>query len=168
MTNISVFYVDYHVMFYIHSSTMVCLMFLWTVRAGYCVLVIFTLLFVGKMDFVAEFATYWCCGKARPHTRHNPPSYENPTSSFFSIHRVLDRKREICRKRVAATVSHANWAMVVFSRGNDICELKWVYGENFAAHLGVYKEPKLSLKVSSMHILFIRLCFSYNTSAFLF
>ncbi|MFS7927694.1 hypothetical protein Hanom_Chr04g00312131 [Helianthus anomalus] len=32
MTNISVFYIDYHVVFYIHSSTMVCLKFLWTDR----------------------------------------------------------------------------------------------------------------------------------------
>ncbi|MFS8009484.1 hypothetical protein Hanom_Chr14g01285331 [Helianthus anomalus] len=34
MTNISVFYVDYLVVFYIHSysSTMVCLKFLWTFR----------------------------------------------------------------------------------------------------------------------------------------
>ncbi|MFS8012767.1 hypothetical protein Hanom_Chr14g01324741 [Helianthus anomalus] len=32
MTNISVFYIDYHVVFYIHSSTMICLKFLWNVR----------------------------------------------------------------------------------------------------------------------------------------
>ncbi|MFS7908366.1 hypothetical protein Hanom_Chr01g00082321 [Helianthus anomalus] len=32
MTNISVFYVDYHVVFYIHSCTMVYLKFLRTVR----------------------------------------------------------------------------------------------------------------------------------------
>ncbi|MFS7918219.1 hypothetical protein Hanom_Chr03g00198241 [Helianthus anomalus] len=32
MTNISVFYVDYHVLFYIYSSTMVCLKFLCTVN----------------------------------------------------------------------------------------------------------------------------------------
>ncbi|MFS8033943.1 hypothetical protein Hanom_Chr17g01575461 [Helianthus anomalus] len=32
MTNISVFYVDYHVVFYIKSSMMVCLKFLWIVR----------------------------------------------------------------------------------------------------------------------------------------
>ncbi|MFS7994911.1 hypothetical protein Hanom_Chr12g01111651 [Helianthus anomalus] len=31
-TNNSMYYVDYHVVFYIHSSTMVCLKFLWTVR----------------------------------------------------------------------------------------------------------------------------------------
>ncbi|MFS7973327.1 hypothetical protein Hanom_Chr09g00855301 [Helianthus anomalus] len=32
MTNIIVFYVDYHVVFYIHSSMMMCLKFLWTVK----------------------------------------------------------------------------------------------------------------------------------------
>ncbi|MFS7955931.1 hypothetical protein Hanom_Chr07g00648561 [Helianthus anomalus] len=32
MTNISVFYVDYPVVFCIHSSRMVCLKFLWIVR----------------------------------------------------------------------------------------------------------------------------------------
>ncbi|MFS7991289.1 hypothetical protein Hanom_Chr12g01069041 [Helianthus anomalus] len=32
MTNISVFYIDYHVVFYIHSSTIVCLKFLWNDR----------------------------------------------------------------------------------------------------------------------------------------
>ncbi|MFS7921430.1 hypothetical protein Hanom_Chr03g00236681 [Helianthus anomalus] len=32
MTNISVFYVDYHVVFYIYSSTMTCLKFLLSVR----------------------------------------------------------------------------------------------------------------------------------------
>ncbi|MFS8013932.1 hypothetical protein Hanom_Chr15g01338781 [Helianthus anomalus] len=46
MTNISVFYVDYHVVFYIHSSTKVCLKFLWTVRVW--------ILCFRKMDFVAE------------------------------------------------------------------------------------------------------------------
>ncbi|MFS7980442.1 hypothetical protein Hanom_Chr10g00939501 [Helianthus anomalus] len=32
MTNISVFYDDHHVVFYIHSSMMLCLKFLWNVR----------------------------------------------------------------------------------------------------------------------------------------
>ncbi|MFS7976575.1 hypothetical protein Hanom_Chr10g00894061 [Helianthus anomalus] len=32
MSNISVFYIDYHVVFYIHSSMMACLKFLWTGR----------------------------------------------------------------------------------------------------------------------------------------
>ncbi|MFS7998511.1 hypothetical protein Hanom_Chr12g01154701 [Helianthus anomalus] len=32
MTNISVFYVDYNVVFYIHNSTMSCLKFLRTVK----------------------------------------------------------------------------------------------------------------------------------------
>ncbi|MFS7928022.1 hypothetical protein Hanom_Chr04g00316031 [Helianthus anomalus] len=32
MTNISVFYDDHHVVLYIHSSTMLCLKFLWNVR----------------------------------------------------------------------------------------------------------------------------------------
>ncbi|MFS8021703.1 hypothetical protein Hanom_Chr16g01430501 [Helianthus anomalus] len=32
MTNISVFYVNYHVVFYIHRCTMVCLKFLRSVR----------------------------------------------------------------------------------------------------------------------------------------
>ncbi|MFS8021221.1 hypothetical protein Hanom_Chr16g01424901 [Helianthus anomalus] len=46
MTNISVFYVDCHVVFYIHRSMMVCLKFLWTVKVW--------ILCFGKMDFVAE------------------------------------------------------------------------------------------------------------------
>ncbi|MFS7918201.1 hypothetical protein Hanom_Chr03g00198041 [Helianthus anomalus] len=46
--------------------------------------------------------------EAHPHTRHNPPSYKNPTPSFFSTHKGLDREREICRQRVAATVSPTN------------------------------------------------------------
>ncbi|MFS8000206.1 hypothetical protein Hanom_Chr12g01175641 [Helianthus anomalus] len=74
MTNISVFYVDYHVVFYIHSSTIACLKFLWTVRVwilyfsdlhsvicGFrmCfmaeIVVFYDFVhFVGKMDFVAE------------------------------------------------------------------------------------------------------------------
>ncbi|MFS8028174.1 hypothetical protein Hanom_Chr16g01507381 [Helianthus anomalus] len=32
MTNIRVFYVDYHVVFYVHSCTMLCLKFLRTIR----------------------------------------------------------------------------------------------------------------------------------------
>ncbi|MFS8022891.1 hypothetical protein Hanom_Chr16g01444851 [Helianthus anomalus] len=32
MTNVGVFYIDYHVVFYIHSSMIKCLKFLWTVR----------------------------------------------------------------------------------------------------------------------------------------
>ncbi|MFS8012415.1 hypothetical protein Hanom_Chr14g01320581 [Helianthus anomalus] len=59
MTNISVFYLDYHVVFYIHSFTMVCLKFLLTVRVWilcFTKIVVFYdfVHFVGKMDFVAE------------------------------------------------------------------------------------------------------------------
>ncbi|MFS8006829.1 hypothetical protein Hanom_Chr14g01253731 [Helianthus anomalus] len=59
MTNISVFYVDYHVVFYIHSSTMVCLMFFWTVMVWilcFTEIVVFYnfIHIVGKMNFVAE------------------------------------------------------------------------------------------------------------------
>ncbi|MFS7966541.1 hypothetical protein Hanom_Chr09g00774931 [Helianthus anomalus] len=32
MSNVVVFYVGYHVVFYIHSCMMVCLKFLWTIR----------------------------------------------------------------------------------------------------------------------------------------
>ncbi|MFS7980615.1 hypothetical protein Hanom_Chr10g00941451 [Helianthus anomalus] len=51
MTNISVFYVDYHVVFYIHSFTMVCLKFLWTVR-------VWILCFSGLHSFICGF---WVC-----------------------------------------------------------------------------------------------------------
>ncbi|MFS7976721.1 hypothetical protein Hanom_Chr10g00895731 [Helianthus anomalus] len=74
MTNISVFYVDYHVVFYIHSPTMVCLKILYTVRVWIlCFSALHSVIcefwvcfmaeivvfydfvhFVGKMDFVAE------------------------------------------------------------------------------------------------------------------
>ncbi|MFS7940843.1 hypothetical protein Hanom_Chr05g00469061 [Helianthus anomalus] len=58
MTNISVFYVDYHVVFYIRSSKMVCLKFLWIVRVWiFCfkIMVFYDFVhFVGKIDFVAE------------------------------------------------------------------------------------------------------------------
>ncbi|MFS7975959.1 hypothetical protein Hanom_Chr10g00886791 [Helianthus anomalus] len=74
MSNISVFYIDYHVVFYIHSSTMVCLKFLWTdmvwilcfsdlhfVIRGFWVCFVAEIVvfydfvhFVGKIDFVAE------------------------------------------------------------------------------------------------------------------
>ncbi|MFS7974909.1 hypothetical protein Hanom_Chr10g00874321 [Helianthus anomalus] len=53
MTNISVFYVDYHVVFYIHSCTMVCLKFLRIVRVWILLFYDFVR-FVGKIDFVAE------------------------------------------------------------------------------------------------------------------
>ncbi|MFS7929678.1 hypothetical protein Hanom_Chr04g00335381 [Helianthus anomalus] len=52
MTNISVFYVDYHVVFYIHSCTVVCLKFLRNVSVW--ILCFDFVHFVGKMDFVAE------------------------------------------------------------------------------------------------------------------
>ncbi|MFS8018950.1 hypothetical protein Hanom_Chr15g01398141 [Helianthus anomalus] len=53
MSNISVFYIDYHVVFYIHSSTMVCLKFLWTDMVW--ILCFSDLHFViPKIDFVAE------------------------------------------------------------------------------------------------------------------
>ncbi|MFS7963737.1 hypothetical protein Hanom_Chr08g00741881 [Helianthus anomalus] len=54
MTNISVFYVDYHVVFYIYSSMMVCLKFLWTVRVWILCFSDIHSVFMGKMDFVAE------------------------------------------------------------------------------------------------------------------
>ncbi|MFS7984819.1 hypothetical protein Hanom_Chr11g00991131 [Helianthus anomalus] len=59
MTNISVFYDDYHVVFYIHSSMMVCLKFLWTVRVWiFCftkIVVFYDFVhFVEKIDFVAK------------------------------------------------------------------------------------------------------------------
>ncbi|MFS7913314.1 hypothetical protein Hanom_Chr02g00140391 [Helianthus anomalus] len=46
MININVFYVDYLVVFYIHSSSMLCLKFLWIVRVW--------ILCFGKIEFVAE------------------------------------------------------------------------------------------------------------------
>ncbi|MFS7914656.1 hypothetical protein Hanom_Chr02g00156131 [Helianthus anomalus] len=72
MTNISVFYDDHHVVFYIHISTMLCLKFLWNVRVwillfsdlhtvicgfGVCFMVEIVVFydfvhFIGKLDFV--------------------------------------------------------------------------------------------------------------------
>ncbi|MFS7995987.1 hypothetical protein Hanom_Chr12g01124591 [Helianthus anomalus] len=74
MTNISLFYVDYYVVFYYHSSTLVCLKFLCTVwvlilcfsdpHSVICgiwvcfmveIMVFYDFIhFVEKMDFVAE------------------------------------------------------------------------------------------------------------------
>ncbi|MFS7925338.1 hypothetical protein Hanom_Chr04g00283631 [Helianthus anomalus] len=53
MTDVSVSYVDYHVVFYIHSSMMVCLKFLLCFMAEIVVFYDFVH-FVGKIDFVAE------------------------------------------------------------------------------------------------------------------
>ncbi|MFS8005231.1 hypothetical protein Hanom_Chr13g01234971 [Helianthus anomalus] len=67
MTNISVFYVDYHIVFYIHSCTMVCLKFLRNARVW--------ILCFRKMDFVAE---------PHPHFRY-PPFGVFAISTFGSV-----------------------------------------------------------------------------------
>ncbi|MFS7988556.1 hypothetical protein Hanom_Chr11g01036241 [Helianthus anomalus] len=58
MTNISVFYVDYHILFYIHSSTMVDLHFViygfWVFFMAEIVVFYDFVHFVGKIDFVSE------------------------------------------------------------------------------------------------------------------
>ncbi|MFS8033733.1 hypothetical protein Hanom_Chr17g01573071 [Helianthus anomalus] len=57
MINISVLYDDHHVVFYIHSSMMLCLKFLWNVRVWilFEIVVFYDFVhFVGKMDFLAE------------------------------------------------------------------------------------------------------------------
>ncbi|MFS7983989.1 hypothetical protein Hanom_Chr11g00981231 [Helianthus anomalus] len=53
MSNISVFYIDYHVVFYIHSSTMVCLKFLWTDKVWILCFSDFHFA-IRKIDFVAK------------------------------------------------------------------------------------------------------------------
>ncbi|MFS7913569.1 hypothetical protein Hanom_Chr02g00143271 [Helianthus anomalus] len=50
--NISVFYIDYHVVFYIHSSTIVCLKFVWTDR-------VWTLCFSDIHSVICGFRVYF-------------------------------------------------------------------------------------------------------------
>ncbi|MFS7945870.1 hypothetical protein Hanom_Chr06g00529201 [Helianthus anomalus] len=110
MTNNSVFNVDYLVVFYIHSSTMMCLNFLWTIKVwilcfsdlqyvicGFLVCFMTEIVlfydfvhFVGKMDFVAEphplkFCTKRKFGQKVPEVSMNkiPISKQQNPKSFL-------------------------------------------------------------------------------------
>ncbi|MFS7923481.1 hypothetical protein Hanom_Chr03g00261201 [Helianthus anomalus] len=60
MTNISVFYVDYHVVFYIYSSTMVCLNFLWTLEVWIlCFIDLHSVICRFRVCFMAEIVVIY-------------------------------------------------------------------------------------------------------------